>query len=351
MKPRLATFEEIAPFLKRIDQNNVYTNHGPLVLELEESYSRYLNVDKELVVAVTNATQAIQGLISILDKKDWIVPDYTFSASGLAVLNANRNIHICDVSLLDWKIDVNLIEEDHKSFGIMPVMPFGSAIDFEPYLNFKNVVVDAAASLGATPPAFSQMRSGWAVVYSLHATKILSAGEGAIVVCGDSKLADSLRAWINFGFLVDRNSEIQGTNAKMSEMNAAYGLYSILNIDTERADWLKSQKFVTSQTIDCPWSTFVNSTPQFHSYWIASFKDKEEKNMVTKRLDRAGIQSRDWWAKPLSMQKAFLKSNILSRTENAKYLSSVNLGLPMYRGLSNESVLEICEIIKTALKE
>jgi dTDP-4-amino-4,6-dideoxygalactose transaminase len=351
MKPRLATFEEVAPFLKRIDRSNVYTNHGPLVLELEESYSKYLKVDKELVVAVTNATQAIQGLISISNKEDWIVPDYTFSASGLAVLNANRNLHICDVSLFDWKIDVDLIEEDYKSFGIIPVMPFGSAIDFEPYTDFKNVVIDAAASLGAIPPAFSKMRSGWAVVYSLHATKVLGAGEGAIVVCGDSKLADLLRAWINFGFLVDRNSEIQGTNAKMSEMNAAYGLYSILNIDTERADWLESQEFVTLQTSDCPWSTFVNSTPQFHSYWIASFKDKEEKNLVTKRLDRAGIQSRDWWAKPLSMQKAFLNSNVLSRTGNAEYLSGIHLGLPMYRGLSDEFVLEICEIIKTGLKK
>ena len=351
MKPRLATFEEVAPFLKRIDQSNIYSNHGPLVLGLEESYSKYFRVDKELVVAVINATQAIQGLVSVFKNEDWIVPDYTFSASGLAVLSANRNLHICDVSLLDWKIDIDLIDAGQKTFGIIPVMPFGSAIDFKPYVGFENVIIDAAASLGSNPPLFSTMQENWAVVYSLHATKVLGAGEGAIVVCGNKKLADSLRAWINFGFSVNRTSEIQGTNAKMSEMNAAYGLYSILNMSTEKAEWLKIQEFVTSQTKDYPWRTFVNSTPQFHPYWIASFRDEEEKNMVTERLNWAGIQSREWWAKPLSMQKAFAKSNVLSQTPNSKYLSSVNLGLPMYRDLSYEFVLEICEVIKTGLKK
>ena len=72
MKPRLATFEQVLPFLQRIDQTNIYSNRGPLVCELEEAYSRFLNTDKELVVALANATQAIQGLISISKNKYWI---------------------------------------------------------------------------------------------------------------------------------------------------------------------------------------------------------------------------------------------------------------------------------------
>jgi dTDP-4-amino-4,6-dideoxygalactose transaminase len=144
MKPKLATFEEIEPFLKRIDQSNIYSNRGPLVRELEEAYSSYLNVNTELVVAIANATQAIQGLISISRKNDWIVPDYTFSATGLAVLNANRKLHICDVSLIDWKIDISRIDKKQESFGVIPVMPVGSAIDFDPYIDFEDVIIDVA---------------------------------------------------------------------------------------------------------------------------------------------------------------------------------------------------------------
>ena len=350
MKPKLATFEEIAPFLKRIDQANIYSNYGPLVNELEEEYSKYLKVDKDLVVAIANATQAIQGLVSISANKDWVVPDYTFSATGLAVLNANRNLHICDVNLNDWKINIDLISEKQKLFGIIPVMPFGSQIEFELYGDFVDVIIDAAASLGSTPPMFSKMPKSWAVVYSLHATKVLGAGEGAIVVCGNHEQARLLRTWSNFGFSSERTSELQGTNAKMSEVCAAYGLYSVLNRDFEKAEWLKIQEFVAFQTHDCIWTTFTNAKPQFHPYWIASFKNKQEKDRVAEELRQSGIQSREWWAKPLSLQKSFSKSNVITPHGNAKILSDVHLGLPMYRDLTSNVVLEIYEIIHASLK-
>jgi dTDP-4-amino-4,6-dideoxygalactose transaminase len=194
------------------------------------------------------------------------------------------------------------------------------------------------------------MRRTWSVVYSLHATKVLGAGEGAIVVCGNQDQADLLRAWSNFGFSSDRTSEIQGTNAKMSEMSAAYGLYSIRHADLERADWIKSQELVSSQSRDCGWTTFVNSQPQFHPYWISSFKDEEERNRISTNLKQTGIQSREWWAKPLSLQKTFSNSRTLGACVNAKFLSDTHLGLPMYRGLSSSAVLEICHTIQTSLK-
>jgi dTDP-4-amino-4,6-dideoxygalactose transaminase len=349
MRPRLANFEEIEPLLRRIDQSQIYSNRGPLVRELEADYARYLNVGKEVVVALANATQAIQGLVSISNNADWIVPDYTFSATGLAVLNANRRLHLCDVSLIDWKIDTDLISREQKKFGLIPVMPFGSVIDFEPYRDFEDVIIDAAASLGRFPPKFNEMPSRWAVVYSLHATKVLGAGEGAIVVCGNHTQAESLRAWSNFGFSSARSSEVQGTNAKMSEMNAAYGIYSLQNRISESAEWLQSQGTVSAMTKNFTWSTLVNSSPQFHPYWIVSFKDNQQKSLALKGLEQASIQSREWWAKPLSQQSAFSKSSFLTLNGNGKRLSELHLGLPMYRGLSSSNIQEICDVIQSAI--
>jgi dTDP-4-amino-4,6-dideoxygalactose transaminase len=349
MRPRLANYEEIAPLLQRIDQNLIYSNRGPLVCELEEAYSQYFKVNKDLVVALSNATQAIQGLVSISKNENWIAPDYTFCATGLAVLNANRQLHICDVSLIDWKLDTNLIPKEQSSFGIIPVMPFGAQIDFNTYKDFQDVIIDAAASLGATLPKFGEMRESWAVVYSLHATKVLGAGEGALVVCGNHSQADSLRAWSNFGFSSDRTAEIQGTNAKMSEMNAAYAIYSFQNKNLEKEEWLRSHEYVTYHAADKSWMTFVNSPPQFHPYWIASFKDAREKRSIAERLRLEGIQTREWWAKPLSEQKAFSQSQLISKYKIARKLSNQHLGLPMHRDLSLNSVLRICEVIQSEL--
>jgi dTDP-4-amino-4,6-dideoxygalactose transaminase len=60
----------------------------------------------------------------------------------------------------------------------------------------------------------------------------------------------------------------------------------------------------------------------------------------------SGIQTRDWWARPLSEQKAFAKSETISTTRNSRYLAKAHLGLPMYRGLSEELVNEICDLIQ-----
>jgi dTDP-4-amino-4,6-dideoxygalactose transaminase len=226
-------------------------------------------------------------------------------------------------------------------------MPFGSEVKFDPYCEFDEIIIDAAASLGTFPPNFRKMRTGWAVVYSLHATKVLGAGEGAIVVCGNSQQATLLRSWGNFGFITDRSSDFIGTNAKMSEVCAAYGLFSLENKEKEKTEWLISQGFVSKHTFSSDWSTFVNSEPKFHPYWIASFENKEKRNSVREKLKMSGIKSAEWWARPLSEQKAFTNTTLINDCRNAKLLSEKHLGLPMYRGIMEEDVIKICDLIDT----
>lgn len=349
MKPKLATADEILPFLNLIDQNNIYSNSGPLVTMLENAYAEYFKVSKDLVVAVSNATQAIQGLVSISEQKNWLIPDYTFVATGLAVLNTNKNLVLCDVSLNDWKIDISQIRRKGTKIGMIPVMPFGSKVFFEPYSDFRDVIIDAAASLGADLPDFCKLPDTWAVVYSLHATKVLGAGEGSIVVCGSKKIAKKLRSWKNFGFNQKRISELPGTNAKLSEIHAAYGLFSLHNIDSEKSEWLIVQEAVSKLTLKRTWNTSLNLVPQFQPYWIAQFENESQVVNVIRLLNSNGIESRKWWPKPLSYQKPFIGKDKMGNNLNSKFLASTHLGLPMYKGLPVEVVKEICNLIDEAI--
>ncbi len=351
MRPSLATCKQLEPYLKRIDENRIYSNHGPLVRELEDSYATYLNTNAELVVAVANATLAIQGLVANSSVVDWLVPDFTFSATGLAVLSASKKLTLCDIRADDWKLDSDLIPERYKSSGLMPVMPFGMPIDFKPYSEYKTVIIDAAASLGQLPPDFSRMKDGWAVVYSLHATKVLGAGEGALVICGNLEMAKNLRAWINFGFINSRSSSLQGTNAKMSEIHAAYGLCSLTNIEIEMEEWVVAQEFVATSSIENKWVSQINKKATFQPYWIAQFESKSQKEKIITSLSTAGIQSREWWPTPLSNQKAFLSSTKVGGLKNAEHLSSTHLGLPMYRGISNLAIERIINTINSELSK
>ena len=104
MRPCLPSFAEVQPLLESIDASHIYSNRGPLVQALENEYASYLGMDPSLVVAVGNATQALQGLVAISEPDNWYCPDYTFSATGLAVLNAKKILHLCDVNINSWKI-------------------------------------------------------------------------------------------------------------------------------------------------------------------------------------------------------------------------------------------------------
>jgi dTDP-4-amino-4,6-dideoxygalactose transaminase len=351
MRPTLATFKQLEPYLKRIDENHVYSNRGPLVSELENSYATHLKTDAELVVAVANATLAIQGLVANSSVDDWLVPDFTFTATGLAVLNTSKNLHLCDVQISDWKIDTDLISTEYKNYGLLPVMPFGMPINFNPYLEHDTVVIDAAASLGQAPPDFAKMKKDWAVVYSLHATKVLGAGEGGLVVCGNLEMAEKLRAWINFGFVNGRNSDIQGTNGKMSEIHASYGLFSLSNIDVEGEEWMAAQEFVATSSSENNWISHINQKASFQPYWIAQFDSKSQKEMVLTALSNVGIQSREWWPTPLQAQRAFVSSIKVGVQKNAKHISSTHLGLPMFRGISFATIERIINTINNELSK
>jgi dTDP-4-amino-4,6-dideoxygalactose transaminase len=281
---------------------------------------------------------------------NWYAPDYTFAATGLAVIKANKVLNLCDVGIENWRIQTSELLVDPGDIGLMPVMPFGASVDFSEYINFETVIIDAAASLGRTPPDFTKMPSGWGVVYSLHATKVLGAGEGGMVVCGNEETAEELRSWINFGFGNERTAEIRGTNAKMSEFNAAYGLTSLRTFHASQKKWVESQALVAEFAQERAWLTWVNSSPAFQPYWIIDLKDSAMKNHIEIALDKLGIQSRSWWAKPLSMQNAFRSSKRVGSLSNSNKLALRHLGLPMFPGLSGEDIKFIVSAIDQGIE-
>jgi dTDP-4-amino-4,6-dideoxygalactose transaminase len=350
MRPTLPNYLQVEPLLRQIDISHSYSNGGPLVRELESKYAEYLGTRSEFVVAVSNATLALQGVVQISNIKNWYAPDYTFAATGLAILNAGAKLHLTDVDPYSWKLDPSVINSGATPLGLMPVIPFGAEVEFKSYEGYENVLIDAAASLGRTPPKFSDMPSTWSVVYSLHATKVLGSGEGAIVVCGNSEVARNLRAWINFGFDGTRISRLAGTNAKMSEFHAAYALTSLRNYSFEQEQWLIPQSIVSELSVDRPWSTWVNQNAAFQPYWLGSFGNEENKRAISIALANAGIESRSWWVAPLSKQPAFRSQIELSSGEISSKLASSHLGLPMFTGLNANDVRIIISVIESTIK-
>ena len=339
---------QVEPWLSRMDDARVYTNFGPLVHELEERYADFLNVGSQQVVSVANATLGLTGAVSVTAATEWLVPDFTFPATAHAVLAAGRDLRLGDVRRDDWQLDVSTCgsRERDGDVGIMPVMPFGAPVNLDAWREFRTVVIDAAASLGADALDVSGLPPGWSVVFSLHATKVLPAGEGGIVVFGSADDARRFRAWSNFGFAGTRLSSVMGTNAKMSEVAAAYGLASLATWSREREEWAVRLSLANRLTIELGLGTPVQNYTGVHPYWIVQFHDGDTRRHAEDHLAASGIETRSWWPVPLHEMPAFTDIKSDGRSDVAKDLAQRTIGLPMFRTLTAGEIERVGEELR-----
>src|SRR5436190_8808957 len=90
-RPRLPGCEEIAPYVRRIDQSGWYSNGGPLVQEFEDRLAEHAGGGAACVATVTNATIGLTLALLSYDLPRGslcVVPGWTFAATAHAVLLA-----------------------------------------------------------------------------------------------------------------------------------------------------------------------------------------------------------------------------------------------------------------------
>lgn len=348
MKPRLPMTKQVIPYLERMDASGTYSNFGPLVTELEQRYAGFLGVEPTQVVTVANATLGIQGGCTLFPPLKWKLPAYTFSATLHAVLQADLTPILTDIDQESMEIVLSELDSPEEA-GILPVMPFGKRPDLTLFSPEQFVVVDAAASIGASEEALSALSPSQAVVFSLHATKVLGAGEGGLVVFGDPDYAQKFRKWTNFAFDSSRIALFPSTNAKMSEIHAAYALAALDGWEVEKAQWSEALHLSDHVAFNLGVDSIINSLPGVRPYWIARFRSEAERNSVEKSLSALDIQTRHWWPKPLNAMPAFAGISGAEVFLGALKTSQTILGLPMFRGISHAEIQLIQQGIHNGL--
>lgn len=332
--PSLTT---VVPYLEDIHSSGHFSNFGKLEYVYRTEMASKLNVAPEQIATCSNATLGIQGICSILDLPIFKVQNFTFPATGLAVQNSGKPLELVDVALDSW-----VMENDFDETGKISSVPFGKSIDDFRYFEKGFHIVDAAASLGNMND-LSVLKANHAVVFSLHATKILGCGEGGLVVFGDKDLAAQFRSWTNFGFNGNRISEIRSsTNAKLSELSCAYALASLAEFPAKLNMYHILRAKVNEISRNLGVLPKVLNSDFVSPYWIIQLKTQEIRDDVEIELGKQGIETRRWWPKPLSQMPAFASSSNLSSAEvNSLSLTTTTLGLPFHLKLAIHDFDEI----------
>lgn len=214
-----------------------WSNDGPLVQEFERRIAADLGWSA--VAATSSGTAALTVALLGLDLprgSEVITTPLTFPATVQAIELAGLVPVFAGVDRETLCLDPGSVHAavGPRTSAILPVHLFGLAAD--PKLDNIGVecglpvVYDAAHAYGFAPVA----GRGTAVAYSLHATKLLHAGEGGAVATNESGLSDILRRTRTFG-LRDGAVVGAGMNAKMSEPAAALGLATMPQVLAETA--------------------------------------------------------------------------------------------------------------------
>lgn len=347
-KPRIPTLDRVLPYLRQMEDSGKYSNFGPLEKSLRTRFADFFGVDESRVATCANATLAISGATEVSIPNSWFVPSFTFPATVHAVLHGRGDVHLVDVSKDEWDIDLERLNTVlSPQSGILPVAPFGSVPKIEKYAEFGYVVHDAAASIGSGAD-FSRLKSSHAVIYSLHATKVLGSGEGSVVVFGSQEYADEFRVWTNFGLKGSRNAHISATNAKMSEIQAAYVHAALDGWYEERNDWIASRKLVNDMAHYLGLTNKFSDSTMVSPYWILEFNESDRRSFVQEELKRSGFETRLWWSEGCHKMTAFKNLSLDSFTMT-DLIAGTYLGLPMNRNLEPNFIVSISKALSRAI--
>jgi len=345
--------------LKRVI-DSTFVTEAKLTEEFEKM-TRDLTGAKH-AITISNGTAAIFCALKSLDigiGDEVIVPDLTFIATANAVIMAGAIPVFCDVYEDTYCIDIEKAEEliNPRTKAIMPVHLYGQSADMEKVMEMASkyklkVVEDAAQGVGVKFNNQHVGTFGDIGVLSYYGNKIITCGEGGMVLTNNVELANRCYKLKNHGrpkkgiFI----HEDIGFNFSFTEMQAAVGIAQMKKLDKikTRKQEIRDRyvKELTCITALKPVYIDPRTDPVF---WFTSFLSNEI-DELSEYLLECEIQTRRFFY-PLHLQPCYQKSNLIKQGNNKTYSVSKliydrGISLPSSFSLSEEEQEKVIMAIK-----
>jgi dTDP-4-amino-4,6-dideoxygalactose transaminase len=357
--PLLPPLEEFMPYLQKIWQNRILTNGGEFHQELEEALARYLGV-KHVCLFANGTLALLTALQALRVTGEVITTPYSFVATSHTLLWNGLTPVFADIDPHTFNIDPERIEEliTPQTTAIMPVHCYGIPCDVDKIQQLADiyglkVIYDAAHAFGVRQNDSSILNHGDLSVLSFHATKVFNTFEGGAIICHDSRTKQRIDYLKNFGFAGETRVVAPGINAKMNEMEAAFGLLQLQYIDNAllaRADI--SQRY-SEAFKDTPGVTFFDAADRFewnHAYYpiLIDSTYPLSRDALYEALKAENVYSRRYFYPLISSFAMYnhLPSAASHRLPVASRLAEQILCLPIYPDLKIEDQLRVIDIVR-----
>ena len=228
-------------YLNKCIDTGWISSEGPFVNQFEDQFAS--RVQRNFAVAVSSGTAALDVAVEALrigPGDEVIIPAFTIISCIGQVIRSGATPVLVDCDPLTWNMDINKVEEKitENTKAIMVVHIFGLPVDIEPLLEIaKNnnikIIEDAAQMLGQTYNEKPCGSFGDISTFSFYPNKLITTGEGGMLVTNDEQLADDCRSLRNLCFQPKKRfvHERLGWNYRMTNLQAALGLAQLERLD------------------------------------------------------------------------------------------------------------------------
>jgi perosamine synthetase len=364
-EPKLGAQEEA--YLLECLRTGWISSAGKFINQFEQNWAAYCG--RRYGIAVSNGTVALQLAVSAIGLEpgdEVIMPTFTIISCAVAV-TANGGVPVLvDSEPRTWCMDVDQIEKKitSRTRAIMPVHIYGHPANMDPILDLANryglaIIEDAAEAHGAEylsgqgteGQAWRRCGSFGALsCFSFYANKLITTGEGGMIVTDDLQIAEHARSMRNLCFQAERRfyHEELGGNFRLTNMQAALGVAQLERMDeiVARKRWIgreynrRLKEFSDLELpFEEPWARSV--------YWMCGIVVPEKSGMdavqLAERLKAVGVETRPFFL-GMHEQPAFHKRGLFidERYPVAERIARQGLYLPSGLALTEEQLVKVC---------
>jgi len=337
---------------------------GKFVEQFEQSFASYLGMKHG--IAVSNGTAALHVALLAIDigpDDEVIVPAFTMMSTILAVLYTGAKPVFVDCELETYNIDVSKIAASitSRTKAILPVHIYGHACEMDELLDLAKahnlrVIEDAAEVHGGEYRGKKCGTMAELSCFSFYGNKIVTTGEGGMVLTNDDTLAHKCRKLKDL-YHSDQKRFIHdhvGYNYRLTNVQAAIGCGEIQHIE----EYIAKKQWMADY-----YGKYLNGIPGLrlpitksyvkNVYWMYGvlIDPKQfgiDKDTLRQRLKAAGVDTRDFFYSPNVQPVLLERFGQMGHFPNTDYIAANGLYLPSGLALTEEQAQYVCEQVRQA---
>jgi perosamine synthetase len=342
-----------------------FLSGGPQLSAFEDAIANY--VGTKHAVAVNSGTSAIHLVLRSMELKpgdEVIVPSFAFAAIGNVLLQENLIPVFAEIESETFNIDPGSVIRaiGARTKAVLFVHTFGIPARAEELRGLAKdrglwLIEDASEALGSSIEGKKVGGFGDVAIFAFYPNKMVTTGEGGMVVTDSDEMAERCRRLRNQGRTISgewyQQNEI-GFSYRLSEINCALGSSQLARIDRTLLRRKQLARWYCDRLSRIGEIDLVHEKPAEEIGWftypvkLAERFSQKDRDTLWAELNAAGVGCARYFA-PLHRQPVMqgrIKVPSMPLTDS---VASRTFQLPFFNQLTEQQIDLVCEKLETAL--